>query len=30
MKENSKEGIFLIGTTNYPGEIDPALMNRAG
>ncbi|MCF2946262.1 ATP-binding protein [Paenibacillus tarimensis] len=26
----SKEGIFLIGTTNYPEKIDPALMNRAG
>ncbi|MFB9327575.1 AAA family ATPase [Paenibacillus aurantiacus] len=26
----SKEGIFLIGTTNYPERIDPALMNRAG
>ncbi|WP_282937410.1 AAA family ATPase [Paenibacillus sp. RC67] len=26
----SKEGIFLIGTTNYPEHIDPALMNRAG
>lgn len=26
----SKEGIFLIGTTNYPDKIDPALMNRAG
>ncbi|MEC0228229.1 ATP-binding protein [Paenibacillus alba] len=26
----SKEGIFLIGTTNYPEQIDPALMNRAG
>ncbi|MCS7463902.1 ATP-binding protein [Paenibacillus doosanensis] len=26
----SKEGIFLIGTTNYPENIDPALMNRAG
>ncbi|GAF20693.1 cell division protein FtsH [Bacillus sp. JCM 19047] len=26
----SKEGIFLIGTTNYPEEIDPGLMNRAG
>lgn len=26
----SKEGIFLIGTTNYPELIDPALMNRAG
>ncbi|MNY23325.1 putative ATPase YjoB [compost metagenome] len=24
------EGIFLIGTTNYPEKIDPALMNRAG
>ncbi|SFI79653.1 ATPase family associated with various cellular activities (AAA) [Paenibacillus sp. UNC496MF] len=27
---NSKEGIYLIGTTNYPEKIDPALMNRAG
>lgn len=26
----SKEGIYLIGTTNYPEKIDPALMNRAG
>lgn len=26
----SKEGLFLIGTTNYPEEIDPGLMNRAG
>ena len=26
----SKEGIFLIGTTNYPEQIDPALINRAG
>ncbi|MFC5471386.1 AAA family ATPase [Cohnella suwonensis] len=26
----SKDGIFLIGTTNYPEKIDPALMNRAG
>ncbi|MEK8130427.1 ATP-binding protein [Paenibacillus filicis] len=26
----SKEGIFLIGTTNFPEQIDPALMNRAG
>ncbi|KRF02342.1 ATPase [Paenibacillus sp. Soil766] len=26
----SKEGVFLIGTTNYPEQIDPALMNRAG
>ncbi|MBB6675361.1 AAA family ATPase [Cohnella nanjingensis] len=26
----SKEGVFLIGTTNYPENIDPALMNRAG
>ncbi|MDO3408704.1 ATP-binding protein [Saccharibacillus sp. CPCC 101409] len=26
----SKEGIFLIGTTNYPEKIDPGLMNRAG
>ncbi|WP_116188068.1 ATP-binding protein [Paenibacillus taihuensis] len=26
----SKEGIYLIGTTNYPERIDPALMNRAG
>lgn len=26
----SKEGIFLIGTTNYPEKIDPALMNRSG
>lgn len=26
----SKEGVFLLGTTNYPDKIDPALMNRAG
>ena len=26
----SKEGFFLIGTTNYPEKIDPALINRAG
>lgn len=26
----SREGIFLIGTTNYPENIDPALINRAG
>ncbi|MFD0676026.1 MULTISPECIES: AAA family ATPase [unclassified Paenibacillus] len=26
----SQEGMFLIGTTNYPEKIDPALMNRAG
>lgn len=26
----SKEGVFLIGTTNYPEKIDPGLMNRAG
>ncbi|PWA13082.1 ATPase [Pueribacillus theae] len=26
----SKEGTFLIGTTNYPERIDPALINRAG
>src|SRR5699024_6832452 len=26
----TKEGIFLIGTTNYPDRSDPALMNRAG
>ncbi|MBP1990015.1 AAA family ATPase [Paenibacillus eucommiae] len=26
----SKEGIFMIGTTNYPEKIDPALTNRAG
>lgn len=26
----SREGIFLIGTTNFPEKIDPALMNRAG
>ncbi|MBO1004654.1 AAA family ATPase [Pseudogracilibacillus auburnensis] len=26
----SKDGIFLIGTTNYPERIDPALINRAG
>lgn len=26
----SKEGVFLIGTTNYPEKIDPALINRSG
>jgi len=26
----TQEGIFLIGTTNYPEKIDPALINRAG
>jgi ATP-dependent 26S proteasome regulatory subunit len=26
----SREGCFLIGTTNYPEKIDPALINRAG
>ncbi|KYG31952.1 ATP-binding protein [Alkalihalobacillus trypoxylicola] len=26
----SKEGIFLIGTTNYPERIDSGLLNRAG
>ncbi|WP_054706060.1 ATP-binding protein [Bacillus sp. JCM 19041] len=26
----SKEGIFLVGTTNYPERIDPGLINRAG
>lgn len=26
----SREGIFLIGTTNYPEKIDAALINRAG
>ncbi|NBD24247.1 AAA family ATPase [Paenibacillus glycinis] len=26
----SKDGIYLVGTTNYPEKIDPALMNRAG
>jgi SpoVK/Ycf46/Vps4 family AAA+-type ATPase len=26
----TREGIFLIGTTNYPERIDPALINRAG
>ncbi|MDP4164589.1 MAG: ATP-binding protein [Bacillota bacterium] len=26
----SREGIFLIGTTNYPEKIDPGLMNRSG
>ena len=24
------EGLFTIGTTNFPDQIDPALMNRAG
>jgi AAA+ superfamily predicted ATPase len=27
---NTKEGVFIIGTTNFPEKIDPALMNRAG
>ena len=26
----SREGLFVIGTTNYPEKIDPALINRAG
>lgn len=26
----SREGLFIIGTTNYPERIDPALINRAG
>ncbi|MBP3953562.1 AAA family ATPase [Bacillus sp. YZJH907-2] len=26
----SKEKVFLIGTTNYPEKIDPALINRSG
>ena len=26
----SREGLFIIGTTNYPDKIDPALINRAG
>lgn len=26
----SKEGLFIVGTTNYPEKIDPALINRAG
>ena len=26
----SREGLFIIGTTNYPEKIDPALINRAG
>jgi len=26
----SQEGLFIIGTTNYPQKIDPALINRAG
>ncbi|MGB2873711.1 ATP-binding protein, partial [Psychrobacillus psychrotolerans] len=26
----SREGLFIIGTTNYPQKIDPALINRAG
>lgn len=26
----SKEGIFLIGTTNYPEKVDEGLKNRAG
>jgi SpoVK/Ycf46/Vps4 family AAA+-type ATPase len=27
---HDNEGVFVIGTTNYPERIDPALMNRAG
>lgn len=27
---NTIEGLFIIGTTNYPEQIDSALMNRAG
>lgn len=26
----SRDGLFVIGTTNYPERIDPALINRAG
>ena len=26
----AREGLFVIGTTNYPEKIDPALINRAG
>ncbi|WP_019414946.1 ATP-binding protein [Paenisporosarcina sp. TG20] len=26
----SREGLFIIGTTNHPQKIDPALINRAG
>lgn len=26
----SRHGVFVIGTTNYPERIDPALINRAG
>jgi AAA+ superfamily predicted ATPase len=26
----TREGIFIIGTTNYPERIDPAIVNRAG
>jgi SpoVK/Ycf46/Vps4 family AAA+-type ATPase len=26
----NNEGVFIVGTTNYPDKIDPALMNRAG
>ncbi len=25
-----RAGLFIIGTTNYPEKIDPALINRAG
>lgn len=25
-----KSGVFFIGTTNYPDQIDPAFMNRSG
>ena len=25
-----RDGLFIIGTTNYPERIDPALINRAG
>lgn len=27
---NINSGIFFIGTTNYPGRIDPAFVNRGG
>jgi len=27
---NTREGLFIIGTTNYPEKVDPALINRAG
>lgn len=27
---NEREGMYLIGTTNYPGQLDSAIINRPG